>query len=84
MLTPPCLQLFDDGPWWVGQRVEPMPISTSIHLSTLNSRHQKDGGSTQRGNAANASVSSESRAPQFPVPSPVCALGLPHLLPHPI
>nr|AAM17923.1 Rh protein homolog-2 [Chlamydomonas reinhardtii]AAM19664.1 Rh2 protein [Chlamydomonas reinhardtii] len=50
-------ELFDDGPWWVGQRVEPMPISTSIHLSTLNSRHQKDGGSTQRGNAANASVS---------------------------
>ncbi|KAG2430162.1 hypothetical protein HXX76_010261 [Chlamydomonas incerta] len=33
-------ELFDDGPWWDHQRVEPMPISTSIHLSNM-SAHGK-------------------------------------------
>ncbi len=46
----PPPQLFDDGPWWEGQRVEPLPISASVHLASV---HRDRDGTTQRSNRGN-------------------------------
>ncbi|KAG2489876.1 hypothetical protein HYH03_011678 [Edaphochlamys debaryana] len=31
-------ELFDDGPWWEGQRVEPLPVSSSVYLMGASTR----------------------------------------------